>query len=1106
MNRDEFHKMQTGDVLVSTMTTPDFVILMQQASAIITDIGGLLCHAAIVSREIHRPCIIGMKNATKVLKDGDLIEVDADNGIVRILKHAEGSVSTQYEPSEKIYISRSRSKKNCDLFPAIFTQEYVATAEMEEMYGIKARATIYTWIGDDVTTATDSNQDFEKMGSKLLDKFLNESKWLDGVLEWSEKVKYSLRDFVLKEFPEVKTSSMSNGEVAEKYLEYCKKYTEYHLKNTPAWWIGIPAIEREFEKYVKSGKISAENLGVLMESMSYVHDLTQEELNLLKIAGKIKEGKLKVDDKLPKEIDELLDDHVLRFSSIPFAYKNYVIWDKKYFLNKIHGIISEVDPIEELKRKETELKEKAFKQQELLKKLNLDDRLKSLIITTQKLGYLQDLKKVFQTTSHPHLQTIIAPEIMKRLNIDRKYFGSLSPIEIKDGLLNGGLDEKVIKELPLRLENSVLIARDNKYEWILGDKAISFAKKHGFIVSTDIGKELKGNSASSGKVRGTVKVCITSHDISKVNKGDILVASMTTPDYVPAMKKAGAIVTDEGGITCHAAIVGRELNLPCVIATKNATKVLKDGDVVEVDADKGVVRIIEIAKNDKNPEGDKESSDFMKIVVHSKNESDFDFSVENKYFGLVSRKTSLIARSLIVLGYTSNAFYEKMIGYPTKMNVFYDSERGIYVSRRGMENERETALKMLEKNPNFISDIADKGEVLGNELWKYSYDLKKEDFTKKPSDELKNILVNFFTQQCNVSSFILFPLSIQPWLESTLKEEIRKKIKDEVKVDEYFNIISTPIKNNFHYDEQEAIINMAIDFEDTKQIDKQKIKQYLDKFGSTAFKYGIGVAWTEEQVSLRIKEIEDPKKKLNELRDFHKESVDQIQKILSDLDASDDFKKIVKLVRTYIWFRTFRTDVLSHSLANALPLLEEVGRRNNLTVEEVLECLPNEIISFEFPSKEVIAERSVSVITHGRGGKLYYEFGNGGNELLEKLKVVAGVKKDSELENSNIIIGMSAFKGNIRGLVKVLLTNKDISKVNRGDIIIASMTTPDFIPAMEKAVAFITDEGGILCHAAIVSREMRKPCVIGTKIATRILKDGDMVEVDADKGIVTIIK
>jgi len=68
------------------------------------------------------------------------------------------------------------------------------------------------------------------------------------------------------------------------------------------------------------------------------------------------------------------------------------------------------------------------------------------------------------------------------------------------------------------------------------------------------------------------------------------------------------------------------------------------------------------------------------------------------------------------------------------------------------------------------------------------------------------------------------------------------------------------------------------------------------------------------------------------------------------------------------------------------------------------------------------------------------------------------------------------------------------------------MTHPEFLPMMRKAVAFVTDEGGITCHAAIVAREMKRPCIIGTKNATKVLKDGDMVEVDAEKGIVKILK
>ena len=98
-------------------------------------------------------------------------------------------------------------------------------------------------------------------------------------------------------------------------------------------------------------------------------------------------------------------------------------------------------------------------------------------------------------------------------------------------------------------------------------------------------------SAGSGKVKGRVKILLSPRNLEKMKKGDILVAPMTSPDYIVAIRKAAAIVTDEGGLTCHAAIVSRELGIPCIVGTKIATKILKDDDKVEVNANHGVVYI-----------------------------------------------------------------------------------------------------------------------------------------------------------------------------------------------------------------------------------------------------------------------------------------------------------------------------------------------------------------------------------------------------------------------------------------------------------------------------------------------------------------------------------
>ncbi|MCK5449599.1 hypothetical protein KAI32_01935 [Candidatus Pacearchaeota archaeon] len=136
---------------------------------------------------------------------------------------------------------------------------------------------------------------------------------------------------------------------------------------------------------------------------------------------------------------------------------------------------------------------------------------------------------------------------------------------------------------------------------LINNKLLSLQELHEFLddkklkleaLNSEEITELKGQVGCKGYAEG--KVCLIQHkdDILKLEKGEILVTEMTSPEFVPAMKKASAIITDEGGVTSHAAIASRELNKPCVIGTKFATQVLKDGDEVEVDAEKGIVKIL----------------------------------------------------------------------------------------------------------------------------------------------------------------------------------------------------------------------------------------------------------------------------------------------------------------------------------------------------------------------------------------------------------------------------------------------------------------------------------------------------------------------------------
>lgn len=106
-------------------------------------------------------------------------------------------------------------------------------------------------------------------------------------------------------------------------------------------------------------------------------------------------------------------------------------------------------------------------------------------------------------------------------------------------------------------------------------------------------KTIQGACAYKGKVTGKITLVLNKSDIVKVTDGSIVVTEMTTPDMFHVLMKAAAIITDEGGITCHAAIIAREFKKPCVVGTRNATQMLRDGDLVEVDAEKGIIRKIE---------------------------------------------------------------------------------------------------------------------------------------------------------------------------------------------------------------------------------------------------------------------------------------------------------------------------------------------------------------------------------------------------------------------------------------------------------------------------------------------------------------------------------
>ncbi len=150
-----------------------------------------------------------------------------------------------------------------------------------------------------------------------------------------------------------------------------------------------------------------------------------------------------------------------------------------------------------------------------------------------------------------------------------------------------------LSELKQRYQNYICVGYSYGCIQTLSDYA-RLHPEYTFVQEKLVVKDqiIKGRAANLGKVQGIAKLIFTTADLKKVKKSDILVSPMTTVNFMPAIKKAAGIITDEGGIACHAAIVARELKKPCLIATKTATQFFQDGDLVALEADKGWAKLI----------------------------------------------------------------------------------------------------------------------------------------------------------------------------------------------------------------------------------------------------------------------------------------------------------------------------------------------------------------------------------------------------------------------------------------------------------------------------------------------------------------------------------
>ncbi|MFH0971104.1 MAG: PEP-utilizing enzyme, partial [Candidatus Micrarchaeota archaeon] len=240
---------------------------------------------------------------------------------------------------------------------------------------------------------------------------------------------------------------------------------------------------------------------------------------------------------------------------------------------------------------------------------------------------------------------------------------------------------------------------------------------------------------------------------------------------------------------------------------------------------------------------------------------------------------------------------------------------------------------------------------------------------------------------------------------------------------------------------------------------------------------------------------------IRDIENYEKNARDEFVSACRELKLSKQEIGLFEIIRNLGYYKWAREFEFIEGFYNEWPVLKELGRRCGLTNLESMFIMPEEYgEALKNPEKfrKIAQERRECGLAMIENGKFSFLTGKAAEERIRKMefaheKVEAGV---SELK------GMPACAGTAKGTVKIINTAKDMHKMKEGDILISAATSPDLVPAMKKAAAIITNEGGITCHAAIVSRELKIPCVVGVRNANKILKDGDEIDVDANRGLI----
>lgn len=402
-----------------------------------------------------------------------------------------------------------------------------------------------------------------------------------------------------------------------------------------------------------------------------------------------------------------------------------------------------------------------------------------------------------------------------------------------------------------------------------------------------------------------------------------------------------------------------------------------------------------------------------------------------------------------------------------------------------------------EKLRLLLSDIRDMADA----LFSFSRKLESMPILTMDKDEYIPILEQYHELHHQLWALGMVPNVLD--LESDvmrvyLKGSLRQAGCGDAEVEAAFQALASPRGLSLAQKEQEEMLALA-----KSEQTKESIEKHWETYRSIQF------GWTGPDLSLeyfadvhaRLLREGKAEEQLAAIDNNRAALLAQKDMWTKKLSISEPAQTLFRLYEELLYMKTRRMDALFLGYSATQPLVKKIAKDFFLSMDQVYAVyIPwlVQMVKTDSFDPQYLNDLSVYSIQYLKDGAFHVAVQDEARAILLPIKEVL-----PKLKQVDQLKGECGYPGEIvRGKVCIVNRASDMGRFEDGDILVSNVTDPSLLPAMKRASAFVTDQGGLTCHAAIVARELKTPCIVGTKIGTKVFKNGDMVEVDATAGVI----